>query len=71
VAHDFADPQLTLRAAGGGILFVMTGHVVLRKHVRHGRASPGHDVFSGADSLKDVDARHKAGHDVKLLQISF
>src|SRR5713101_4942364 len=26
VTHDFADPQLTLRAAGGGILFVMAGH---------------------------------------------
>src|ERR1700681_4054090 len=31
VTHDFADPQLTLRAAGGGVLFVVTGHCRLSK----------------------------------------
>jgi hypothetical protein len=32
---------------------------------RHGRACPGHPRLASA-TKKDVDARHKAGHDEKL-----
>jgi hypothetical protein len=30
---------------------------------RHGRACPGHPRFLFVQVYKDVDARHKAGHD--------
>jgi hypothetical protein len=38
VAHDFADAQLALRAAGGGSLLVVAGHCGLSNIFRQGRA---------------------------------
>jgi len=33
---------------------------------RHGRACPGHPRLNERVVYKDVDARHKAGHDAKV-----
>jgi hypothetical protein len=34
--------------------------------LRHGRACPGHPRLKFGVGLKDVDARHKAGHDEEI-----
>src|SRR2546421_9771761 len=33
------------------------------RYLRHGRVYPGHPRLDHWSNLKDVDARHKAGHD--------
>jgi hypothetical protein len=35
---------------------------------RHGRACPGHPRLNERAVCKDVDARHKAGHDAEVSQ---
>jgi hypothetical protein len=59
MAHQFADPQLTLRATGRVAAFsAMSSHEYPGgKSIRHGRAHPGHPRLSALKLKEDVDAR--------------
>jgi hypothetical protein len=61
MAHDFADAQLPLRAAGSGGFFVVAGHQSSLKVVMPALAAGIH-VLS-VELRVDVDGRNKSGHD--------
>jgi hypothetical protein len=62
MTHDLADPQLTLRAAGGGIFFVVVGHgpnPVCRHHPR--RRMIQYSASKDAPGLLDAPAEPVIG----------
>ena len=66
VAHDLADAQLALRAAGDGVLFVVAGHWSSLEIVMPALVAGLHIMLLNQAKTcligQDVDGRNRSGH---------